>query len=298
MNWIERSIEAIWHATDLQDYTDSSSFILVSVHDHAINLQVASWKHLLIIADPFLEKGPATICLKSDDFALFRAHLAEISGGSFNPGQLELKSRNMTLRLDWRECRPVSFTPIHYENFDRKSTDNALLEYRSLLSKKPIPTAAAVLLGLPGGEAFFRQQINKYIPVLIKAILIGNWQEFLVNCRNIIGMGRGLTPTGDDLIHGALVAFHYFAYSAKFTRQVGNELSKLTAGTNIFGRHMLELGMKGLTPLAMIYFLETIVEGRPSSETLERVVAIGSCSGYDLVISAIYFARAVDTKQG
>ncbi len=284
-------IQAIWHADDLECYENKYYFQAVSFHDHSINLKVDAWKHLLIIADPFLEQGPAMICLSTDDFALLKNNRTGSIRGSFNPDYLEFKTGDQVIGLKWRESKPVSFASKRHENTNTAVLRSAVFSYKRIICKELLPSPAAVLFNLPGGDNYFRREINRYFPLLVDALLLGREQEFLTVSRKLIGLGQGLTPTGDDLIHGALAACSSFAYSDAFNEPLHNKFSRLTAKTNIFGRHMLELGIQGLTPLAVKSFIDSIAEGRPSDKILNRVTAIGSSSGYEIAIAILCFAE-------
>ena len=290
-------IKAQWYATDLKEYCERRELSILSTHDNVINFEVEGWPHLLIVADQSLEKGPATIGISSTDFHAFSKMIGSITAGSYEPGKLTVhsKTRGKTIVVNWRDGKSISFAAYFTAPPDQFKVNFAVDYYFHLLKIIDIPTASAVLLGRPGGEEYFRQQIKMHIPPLIKSLIKQKGQDFLQNCRNIIGMGRGLTPTGDDLIHCALIAYHCFSLDKNFIRQIDNDISILAANTNKYGRHMLEIGKKGLTPLPLKDYFETIAEGSPYPEALERLTAIGSGTGLDLAVAAIYFS-AVYTK--
>jgi hypothetical protein len=283
-------IEAVWHADDLKRYDNEYYFQTLSFHDHVINLRVASWKHLLIIADPFLEQGPAMICLSSTDFELLKQYRLGVIRGSLKQDYLELKTGDQVIRLKWRDSKPVSFASKRYENINNVSLRSAVFSYKNIICKELPPSPAAVLFNLPGGDNYFRREIKRYFPLLVDALLLGREQEFLNVSRKLIGLGKGLTPTGDDLIHGALAACSSFANSDAFKESLHDKFSRLTAKTNTFGRHMLEMGILGLTPRAVNIFIDSIVKGRPSVDVLSGVAAIGSSSGYEIVMAILYSA--------
>jgi hypothetical protein len=292
-------IKAQWYAADLNEYCERRELSILSTHDKVINFEVEGWPHLLIVADQSLEKGPATIGIGSTEFQALSKMTGSITTGSYEPGILTVHSNNRgkTIAVNWRDGKSISFAAYFAAPFDHFKASVAVDYYFHLLKIIDIPTASAVLLGRPGGEEYFRQQIQKHIPPLIKSLIKQKGQDFLQNCRNIIGMGRGLTPTGDDLIHGALIANHCFSLDKNFIRQIDNDFSRQAANTNKYGRHMLEVGKKGLTPLALKGFFETIAEGSPSPEALERLTAIGSGTGFDLAVAAIYFSTVFKNER-
>lgn len=287
-------LKADWHACDLYCYDDDFTFRLVSVHDHVVNLQVESWPHLLIVGDSTLEQGPAAIGLAYDDFSLFKSIFTEEIHGKFSRNCLEISSKNQICSLFWRDGRAISFAPQRYASLESCAVKRAVTEYRKLILKKPLPTAAAVLFDLPGGDRYFRQNIKISYPEMVDAIIQKRKHDLLRHCRNLAGMGKGLTPTGDDLIHGALLAFHYFIYDDIFLKQLEDDFRAVyRSNTNIFGAHMLEMGLSGLTPSAVIAFLRSIAEGSPDPLIFRRLVEIGSCTGPDIAIALLYFAGKI-----
>ena len=287
-------LKADWHACDLYCYDDDFTFRLVSVHDHVVNLQVESWPHLLIVGDLTLEQGPAAIGMAYDDFSLFKSIVTEEIYGTFSQKCLEIRNQNKVCSLSWRDGRAISFAPQRYNNLESCAVKRAVTEYRKLILKKPLPTAAAVLFDLPGGDSYFRQNIINFYPELVDAILQKRKHDLLQHCRKLAGMGKGLTPTGDDLIHGALLAFHYFIYDDIFLKQLADNFRAVYRNnTNLFGAHMLELGLAGLTPLIVIAFLNSIAEGSPDPLIYKRLIEIGSCTGHDIAIALLYFAEKI-----
>jgi hypothetical protein len=207
-------IKAIWAASDLDDHTSPAEVKLLSVHDNVVNLQVDGWKHLLFVAGPNLEAGPATVNLSGPDFAFFKDCIAKSKGGRYQCGALSVngltdkKSLNKNLELNWRKSIRKSFATLFTGEPDWLNVKKALQDYRCLLAEVKFVGAAGALLGLPGGEDYFRDHIIEYFPPLVEALLQNNRHKFALCAKNLVGLGRGLTPTGDDLLHGLLIAYY------------------------------------------------------------------------------------------
>lgn len=283
------AIKADWFADDLRLYRDQYSLNLLSVHKHVINFQVDRWPHLLMIADPALERGPATVGLARRDFILLSGKVNEIGSRWFGPSTIELISNGKILSVHWREGSAVSFAPIRLTGFDLQLLKSTATAYRDMLAKYATPSASAVLLGFQGGDEYFRHEISGTFPHLIDSLIAAREQDFIVSCRKLTGMGRGFSPTGDDLIYSALIAFNYFSYKQDFAEKIPACLFEVADLTNVMGRHMLEIGLRGLAPEALQALIMSITANNPDHLILNRVLKIGSYTGYDLAAALLYY---------
>lgn len=285
------NLEVTWAAADLDEHSRPAMVKLLSVHEKVVNLQVDGWKHLLFVAGPKLEAGPATVSLPEHDFAFFKDYIAKSESGRYQCGVLSItamadeSSIYKSLELSWLKSNRKSFAPFFIRGTNRHTVKKALRDYRSLLAEVKSAGAAGALLDLPGGEDYFRQQIAENFPPLVEALLQNNRQNFNLHAKKLVGLGRGLTPTGDDLLHGLLITYCYMVNQAGPGETVKYDLDILAENTNLFGRHMIETGFRGLTPDIFNIFLKTIVEGKADHCLINRIGAIGSTSGYDIAFA-------------
>lgn len=280
-----------WYAADLDRYWRESSFELVSISKRVIILQVENWEHLLILAESSLEANPAMIALTDADFIILKTCLGRSKGGLFKKSSLLIEHEDDLYKLDWRKSVPKFFSPVQLLKNDRFLIRKALKQYRGFLADKELSSSAAVLLTLQGGEDYFRQQIGQSYPLVVDSLLKQNEEAFIKYSKKMIGLGRGLTPTGDDMLHGALVAFHYFIDGTAFMETIKREFSMATQRTNIFGRHVLEMGFRGLTPEIFSIFLRTVARGEADRRLINRIVSLGSSSGVDIAIAMFFFLK-------
>lgn len=102
---------------------------------------------------------------------------------------------------------------------------------------------------------------------------------------NLLGFGPGLTPSGDDLIAGLLIACHYTGHgkaALALWRRLENAAKKRT--TPISFAHLSAAG-QGLGAAPFHDLLDALMENRTDriSKTLDAVAGIGHCSGLDAV---------------
>ncbi len=187
--------------------------------------------------------------------------------------------------VDRRGGEEKSFAPVSYTLKNMIEISLALPYYSAILKDLKITSPSAVLLDRPGGEDFHRQAIADLFPAIIKALINRNKQESIKYCRNICGMGHGLTPTGDDLIHAAFVVANLFGQKGKkFMDSLRPEVETFSAQTGLFGRHMIEIGRQGLTPEPFLKYLEALGRGFKAPEKINDMIRIGSATGFDLAI--------------
>ena len=261
---------AQWADRNLKTYNQTAPIRLISVHKHVVNIAVQDWPHLLMIVDPTLSRAPATVGLSSDDFSRFLSIVKRCKDGRYSPGFAMFASLNEEYVIDWSSAPNYSFSPPLFSPADVKKIAAASALYRQWLSELDgRASASSVLLDIEGDDGYFRHQIQTYFPPLVQALLSGNSEAFTACAVHLIGLGRGSTPTGDDLIYGALVAWHY----SKSLQDMPLGRSALTedilSKTTFLGRHMLEMGRLGLAPDPVQKFLLSVYTGRPDPSTLQ-----------------------------
>ncbi len=281
-------ITARWFAGDLTDYRLVYPVRLLSVHHHAINLVVNGWPHLLVLSSPALYKGPAVICLEEEGFYICAGQINCLSKGWFRPGSINLSGKEHRLTIDWANCPAYCFAPPPLPVFNPLTINQSLNLLRSWLSRAGDVSSSAALLGAEGGESYFRTEIMNNFPPLVEAAFTGSQQEFAVTCRHLSGLGRGATPTGDDLIHGALIACRYYFHSCRIPWIPPHYPPQLGSSTTLLGAHMLDIAHRGLTIEPVRSLLSGIFTGYLTPGCLRLLLEVGSSTGYDLA-AAIFF---------
>lgn len=112
------------------------------------------------------------------------------------------------------------------------------------------------------------------------------WQGLLCNdracvrtqCAACVGLGQGLTPSGDDMLLGTLTALHM--YDPQLVMLLGEELLPLVTRTNDISRSYLELAVQGYAATPVIRAAEHL-DG--NLETVEILLSVGHSSGCDIL---------------
>ncbi|MBS0338726.1 MAG: DUF2877 domain-containing protein [Proteobacteria bacterium] len=112
-----------------------------------------------------------------------------------------------------------------------------------------------------------------------------------VGAAGLVGLGPGLTPSGDDLIGGALCALHATGRSAVATRLAAWALPLAQSATNRISCAHLACAAEGECGEAVNDAIVALVAG--GEVDLGRIGAIGHTSGWDALAGAVLALRAL-----
>ncbi|HAP31578.1 MAG TPA: hypothetical protein DCQ14_00765 [Firmicutes bacterium] len=270
-----------WWARDLAAYNKPRKISVLSVHDQVINLRVEGWRHLLMVAAPFTWRGPATIGLTRESFHDLKMVAYPGLKGSFEPGIVRF-SENSKASICLCAGKDISFAPGVLPAVDTAALRAVLPEVKASLLAAAGDTASSVLIGGSSGEGFFRERIAETFPGLLRSLAAGDRAGFNSACVGLAGLGRGSTPSGDDLVFGAFLTYRYFMQSMGQCWQPPHLPPEARAGTSLLGAHMLEMGRKGLAPEPVRYFLAGLIGGENNAFILSRIIMLGASTGFDI----------------
>jgi hypothetical protein len=111
----------------------------------------------------------------------------------------------------------------------------------------------------------------------------------------LIGLGPGLTPSGDDFVCGALVALHYFGRADIAGRLAEPALAAVSRKTNAISAAYLRCAAAGQASGALFDVLQSFHAGREASmeAALDALQAIGHTSGVDSLAGAVAVCAAL-----
>lgn len=108
----------------------------------------------------------------------------------------------------------------------------------------------------------------------------------------LIGLGPGLTPSGDDFLGGALVALHAFG-NAGLAKTLGDWLLPLCANaTHPVSAAHVAAAARGEGGEALHACLCALADGRDANDALDAIAAVGHTSGWDALAGAMTVASA------
>jgi hypothetical protein len=127
----------------------------------------------------------------------------------------------------------------------------------------------------------------------LRDAMAGNGDRTVPNLHGLIGLGPGLTPSGDDLLGGAMVALHLLD-RPELAEVLWNEISAaLETGTNAISRAHLAAAARGFGGAALHAVLNDLLTGKCDALTarLDAIDRIGHCSGWDALGGAVMALR-------
>ncbi|WP_392544695.1 DUF2877 domain-containing protein [Oryzobacter telluris] len=197
-------------------------------------------------------------------------------------GRVVLPVGEVVVVRTWRPARVRRVAPGAACRGDRAVVDALLAEAASVCDPWLAPAVSAVLTpttgrecGNGGGGSHFRT----------------HGEEVGAGVAGLIGRGRGLTPSGDDALAGALLVAHALRVSRPLATAVR---SRLHATTAVSGA-LLGAAGDGFAARPVVALVDAAVVGHveATARTLPEVVAIGHTSGRDLVTGVLAALRAL-----
>ncbi|MDE2285546.1 MAG: DUF2877 domain-containing protein [Hyphomicrobiales bacterium] len=111
--------------------------------------------------------------------------------------------------------------------------------------------------------------------------------------ESLIGLGPGLTPSGDDFVGGLMVALHYLGFADIATVIAGTVLPIASRDTNTISAQLLRCAAAGQAAGALFDVLEAILTGGSLQTSLDAIDAIGHTSGWDSLAGAVLVCTAL-----
>lgn len=192
------------------------------------------------------------------------------------PGINELPSMGETVRCDRGSIRFSS---------------GLLLPIQGAVLWRPVPAPAFRRGALPRIKRIFPRQ-SAALATWIAGGALGKPPE---EAKQLIGLGKGLTPAGDDLIGGALVALRALGRNGTADRLGSWALRLSKSRTNRISRAHLACAATGEGHEALHHALSAILAGRTSLEKeLSALERVGHSSGMDALSGALLALDVTD----
>jgi uncharacterized protein DUF2877 len=111
----------------------------------------------------------------------------------------------------------------------------------------------------------------------------------------LIGLGPGLTPSGDDFLCGVMATLHYLGRSAVARRLAEGVLATAAAETNLISAAYLRCAAEGEASEVLLNALSSVAAGGDSrlEACLDAVHSAGHTSGWDTLAGAAAACTAV-----
>lgn len=176
----------------------------------------------------------------------------------------------------------------------------------------------AVVLGLPLGvrhrgdymwDRIVRAQADRAVLETETGLRLQSSDHLLSGMRRAVGLGLGVTPSGDDFLTGMIGAYFFFAYDDDFRQKLFVSARSVIDGTTLPAFFMLKAALRGLCPEplgVLLHALSNFDTSRrlsPNGHTvhgdlaglksaIEGLTACGATSGEDMLAGVMSWLRA------
>jgi len=131
----------------------------------------------------------------------------------------------------------------------------------------------------------------------------GLGEDSLMHAAKLIGLGPGLTPSGDDLLSGLMSTLHLSRLPGGLlkakTRLTQRVLSEAGSKTNAISGFMLKHYSEGLIDENTDDLITALSQGSPTrlDEAVERLSRTGHSSGTDLAVGVLVALRLMEKSK-
>lgn len=249
-----------------------------SIFDHAINL-IAKENWLITILPKGFSEGPQTIILGNKDFQDLKSPMAIDSIWDFH--------RLINIK-DARIIRGKIVNRLSINDMTKLEAN--IIYFQRLLDKKGNKT------GLLGKDNIYSDYASRWLEPFSIHFQKHEFEEAGALLSHLIGLGPGLTPSGDDFILGIFTSIYFLGLNKKGkTKLVETAIKDAVDRTNLISYNMLRQGALG----GFISWVENMINALiyGDIEQIDRsfynMEKIGSSSGSDISAGILYGSKEI-----
>jgi hypothetical protein len=264
-----------------------------SIFNKVINILSIDQSNLLTIALDEVVSSPWM--MKTENQDLFQSMRSKITTG--DPVRL---SRNKTIKINQTEWdysnATCSMAKIDKKNQQEQPLANEFSKQIYTFIKEQGKDSGLVsaweLYSIEESEAsienniyvkFFLEGLKK----VSEATENQDYDAVVKHSYKLVGLGLGLTPSGDDFLLGCLAVWHFFESPLVESFKANDWIENVKKRSTSISAFMLENGMNGYVNQAVGDLLEHHQE-EDISEYLTPFLKIGATSGTDMLIGIIF----------
>ena len=277
------------HAASIGEAVPRENFdaLIQSVFDSAVNLRLTNEDRLITVLISDHYELPQGVRIAKKDLSLQSlavGHQAASRGGilRFDSSPLAVDLRGAAI---WK-CRVRDLNTNMRSLVTQKAWSTAL----GLLTKKQklrnTDLRADGLFQIDTGSAL-SQRMSRPVMRLISSTEQFDIKGSIHAAGKMIGLGPGVTPSGDDILIGFLAGLWSMAGGNQpqlsFIRSFGNEIIKISKQTSEISRTYLYHAAQGQFSSSLSTLAETISTGHGVEQATGEAMRVGHSSGMDSV---------------
>ena len=276
-----------FHATSLGEAVPRENFeaVIQSVFDSAVNLRLTHEDRLITVLLSDHYELPQGIRIATKGVPL---HSLTIDQGAAARGGI-LRFASFPLTIDLRGA------PVWNCHVRELHTDMSALSVQEswsttweLLNKgqrlRSTDIVAADLLQKNIGSALNRRMSGPVIQLIAAAEQL-DIEASMQAARQMIGLGPGVTPSGDDILMGFLAGLWSLVVEHQaqllFIHSFGNALMQIAAQTNEISRTYLYHATQGQFSSSLSNLAQAIARSSDVEQAAHRAMRVGHSSGMD-----------------
>jgi hypothetical protein len=262
-----------------------------SVHRQACNIETEDGTLVALLSGALGNQPRGVRCSVAEaiDFRSLcsASELVECSGA-----ELRMPRAGVTVDLGCAVVWHCALSACSIDRVDAR-TVNSLFAVRTMLAKQEGGFAPLVLRdGEPSSEldrAMLRR-LERALPVLETAIRGCDADRMIEALAPLVGLGPGLTPSGDDFIVGLLAALWSRRDCHALLMKLREPLTRLAATTHAISRQFLLDALAGEfgEPLSDLAVAISMRDQRRVSAAAQRVLRVGHTSGADALTGFLF----------
>jgi len=153
-----------------------------------------------------------------------------------------------------------------------------------------------VISGAPCNDRQLNQVSRSGLPnikSLVSAVRSEDLELVRQSAKNLVGLGPGLSPSGDDLLAGFMAGLRWtvnsFNGNVDRVDEINRTIAHVAEGTTMLGKQLLIRAAAGEVNEAVEGLLEAILAGQIEEvrTATEKVLAIGETSGVDSIVGIL-----------
>lgn len=269
-------------STGIPEYAAAFEAVIHSVFSSSVNLEVMGWDTLMaILASEDIDQ-PGNIRVSYRD--------ARFTEGLYSGQKVICEKDSITIRetniwIDLRQARRIDCQMPALSFPPSQGNRDALNAVRESLENEKVIRASRTQT-----NQMFEKRLSAGVESLSQVAKSLNLRQAQEIAHGLIGLGQGLTPSGDDILLGFLAGFMPTCGQDPARRAFLESFSKVIAisarETNAISRTYLIHASQGRFSTALIRLVEAIcLELDPAEVTAAalRVLRTGHSSGVDIV---------------
>ena len=196
------------------------------------------------------------------------------------------------------------YTPCFKTNYIA-SQEGMVKELKSCRAEARLTTEIDGLYPILIGSAD-NNQISQYAKPYIQRISLSirdrDWLEFFKCSTKIVGVGIGLTPSGDDFLCGVFASLYFYntIFNDSLTEdQLKNLANSVEHKTSPFSATLIKSAAQGWVQDLISYWLVSLfqTDSKQVKKLTKDILKIGHSSGADILLGLITALESIFSKK-